>query len=484
MKTKPLALLHAALVAALLASQPLTATAQSSSPSELLEKGIYAEETKGDIDVAMTIYQQLIGEAKANLSLAAQAQFRLAQCLLKKNRTNEATAAFEKLIHDFPGEKELIAKAREHLPSEMALRPIPWVDGERLQLNLTLPTGLDVGTLELRSDLVDSGGQKVWRIGRRMSGGTQMLSSVDVDAVDFHPLASYWKIGIIGTASGLFKPGEVEVRREGEGDADAKKIPTDRTVYDNEQAMHMLRLLPLEVGYKTTIPVITTLGGGTILPIGIEVPKKETVETPAGKFDCYQVVMNVGQTFWISDDEHRYLVKFDAGGAFAHLASITQRKAGSPVPFRDDMLGVLFTAPPDWVIHAQGKGDKETVIHLLDPGANSDHIGIHLRSTESLAAAVRQSARALADMDVRDNLAKSLKDLKVRPNAWKNYTVSGRPGVALVGDYTESGKAKVIFSLYAIGPKTCENFVLSCPPELFDDFLRTLEQIIASYRMK
>jgi hypothetical protein len=31
---------------------------------------------------------------------------------------------FEKLIHDFPGEKELIAKAREHLPSELALRPI------------------------------------------------------------------------------------------------------------------------------------------------------------------------------------------------------------------------------------------------------------------------------------------------------------------------------------------------------------------------
>src|SRR6476469_2808552 len=138
MKTKTPALLHAALAAALLASQPFEARAQSSSPSELLEKGIYAEETKGDIDVAMTIYQQLIGEAKANLSLAAQAQFRLAQCLLKKKREPEAVAAFQKLIHDFPEEKELIAKAREYIPGDLVLGPIPWVDGERLTLALTL----------------------------------------------------------------------------------------------------------------------------------------------------------------------------------------------------------------------------------------------------------------------------------------------------------------------------------------------------------
>src|SRR6266511_6438386 len=113
MKTKHLAILHSVLLAASLALQPSIARGDSTSPSELLEKGIYAEETKGDLEGAITIYQQLVAEAKTNQSLAAKAQLRLGQCLLKKNRQNEAMAAFEKLIRDFPNEKELISKARE-----------------------------------------------------------------------------------------------------------------------------------------------------------------------------------------------------------------------------------------------------------------------------------------------------------------------------------------------------------------------------------
>jgi hypothetical protein len=431
----------------------------------------------------MTIYQQLIGEAKANLSLAAQAQFRLAQCLLKKNRQPEATAAFEKLIRDFPNEKELIAKAREHLPGELALGPVPWVDGERLHMNLTLGGGLDIGAIELRADMVESGGKKAWRVGRRMAigtGGGQMLSSVDVDPTNFQPLASYWKMTLLGTATGVFKPGEVEIRKEGE--TDPKTIRPEGVVYDNEQVMHMLRMLPLEVGYKTTISIVTTLGGGTILPIGVDVPKKVTVEAPAGKFECFEVALSIGQSFWISDDEHRYLVKFDAGGALAHLASVTQRKAGDPVPFRDDELGVMLTAPADWVIHAQKREKKTDVVHLLDPGVDADNILLNLKATSKLPAAAKQSARALADHDFRENFTKTMQDAKLRPNGWKTYNVSGRPGVAFTADFVEGGKPKVFLSVYAVGPTNSEHFALVCAPEKLDELTKSFDQIIASYR--
>src|SRR5581483_1223324 len=107
MKRKLFIPLPVILLAAALAFGPCYASAAEASPSELLEKGIYAEETKGDVDAAITIYQQLLAETKAIQSLTAQAQFRLAQCYLKKNKTAEANAAFEKLIHDFPNEKDL-----------------------------------------------------------------------------------------------------------------------------------------------------------------------------------------------------------------------------------------------------------------------------------------------------------------------------------------------------------------------------------------
>jgi Protein of unknown function (DUF3108)/Tetratricopeptide repeat len=479
MKTKHLAIIHSMLLAASLTLQPAAARGQSNSPSELLEKGIYAEETKGDIEGAITIYQQLVADAKANQSLAAKAQLRLGQCLLKKNRQNEAMAAFEKLVRDFPNEKELIAKAREYLPGEIALEPVPWVDGERLQMNIKLAAGLDIGTVELRADLVETGGRKAWRVGRRMAGGGHMLSSVDVDPESFHPLASYWKHTLLGGVSAIFKPGEVEMLRD--GTTEPTKIHPEKAVFDNEEVMHMLRRLPLQVGYKTTFPIITTLGGGTVLPIVVEVPKKETVETPAGTFECFKVALSIGQTFWISDDQHRYLVKFDANSAIANLTSITQRKPGAAVAFRDDTSGVTLTTPPDWVIHLS-TNDKP-VVHLLDPSANAEHLGLVLVPTDSIPNAARQSARALADHDFRENLQKTLKDVKVRPNSWKPYGVSGRTGVSCVADYVEGDKPRVMFSLYAIGPKTCENFVLVSAPEKLVELQSEFDKIIASYRM-
>src|SRR5438552_893368 len=105
----------------------LAATAVS--PSELLEKGIYSEETKGDLDAAMKLYQQIVAEGKEGQAVAAQAQYRLGVCYYKKKNYTEATAAFEKLVKDYPEQKELLALAREYLAGAVALMPAPWTDG-------------------------------------------------------------------------------------------------------------------------------------------------------------------------------------------------------------------------------------------------------------------------------------------------------------------------------------------------------------------
>ncbi len=58
--------------AILTSSAPL---ARADSPSETLEMAIYSEETKGDLDGAMALYQQVIAQAKTSQALAAQAQY-------------------------------------------------------------------------------------------------------------------------------------------------------------------------------------------------------------------------------------------------------------------------------------------------------------------------------------------------------------------------------------------------------------------------
>ena len=451
------------------------------SPSELLEKGIYNQDTKGDIDSAIAIYQQVVAEASSNQSLAAQAQFRLGQCYLKKNRPADATAAFEKLIRDFPNEKELVAKAREYLPGKFVLGPVPWVDGERLQINMTLPTGGDIGTVEYRADLVQNvNGRKIWRVGARLMAGPQSVSSVDADAETFLPLASHWKHSMLGEVTAVYRPGEVEIKRV--GSTQPTTTPIEGIVMDNEEAMHAMRRLPLQVGYKTALPIISTLGGGNLISIGLDVQGKETVEVPAGKFDCFKVHLGlVNQDFWFSDDTHRYLVKFEAGPITAQLTSIAQRKPGEAVKFHDAELGLSFTAPADWVVWRprNGQPPKQELIRTLDPGADTDDGGMRLFATASLSDAAQKSARAWAEEELAKN-----KNVKVRPDSWKNYTIDGRTGVACTIEYTESGKPRVQFLLRVLGPKESELFVLTSAPDKFDALKAQFDTILTSYRTK
>ena len=108
--------------------------------SDLLEQGIYSEETKCDLDGAIRIYQEIVADNKAGQTVAAQAQYRLAVCLYKKRDHAGATAAFEKLIKDYADDKELVAAARQYLPSEPQFLPVPWTDGEEMDSLQTTQT--------------------------------------------------------------------------------------------------------------------------------------------------------------------------------------------------------------------------------------------------------------------------------------------------------------------------------------------------------
>ena len=82
---------------------------------ELLEKAIFTEETVGDLDAAMELYEQIVARTDADRSYGAQAQYRLALCFLKKGNSDEAVAAFRKLVGDFPKQEEIVARARARL---------------------------------------------------------------------------------------------------------------------------------------------------------------------------------------------------------------------------------------------------------------------------------------------------------------------------------------------------------------------------------
>ncbi len=472
----------------LLAVTSVLGTAQlaaAASPSELLEQGIYSEETKGDVDAALKLYQQVVTEAKAGQAVAAQAQYRLGICYYKKKNYAEANAAFDKLLKDYPDQKDLIALANKYLTSAMPLMPAPWADGEEMQLDIKFPTGFKIGSACYRVFAGEADGKKIWRLSSHLWAVTQQSSRVEVEADSFKPLHCRWKIGVIGDADVTYSPGYAELKMLGkEG---VSKIDLTGVVYDNEEVIQLMRRLPLASDYKTTLHIFTGLGGGNILALEAKVTGQEKVEVPAGTFDCFKVELSlVRQTFWYSTDAHHYLVKFEGGGVIGALAAVNLRKAGEPIQYQDPAFGFSLTAPVDWMFfRADNPDDKEKVrVIVLDPDGTAASV-VSVGSRKVLWPEAQKSLRAWADKEIAEGEgSKTLKELTIRPDSWKERTVNGKPGLSLVGDFVEASEKKIGYAVFTLGDTKAATFVLLCPAKDFEAFQPKFEAIVDSYKEK
>lgn len=477
-------------LAVLLTGVLTVSAAMADSVSEMLEKGIYTEQTVGDLDKAISIYEKVIAEAKAGHLLAAQAQFQIGQCLLKKGKKAEATAAFEKLVRDFPDAKDLVAKARKHIPAGLPLEPVPWVDGEELQLSLRMATGMEIGTVVYTVQSAEHAGRKVWRVRShtlvslaRMTGA----SRVDADWNTFQPIESHFRNSLLGNCLAKYSDNRVDVVVEGpNGTKTTKRIDLSKVVYDNEQAVDVIRRLPLAPGYKTVLTVLGELGVGEVA-IPLEVQAKETVKVPAGQFECFKIHLGlVNQTFWYAADPHRYLVKFSASGVDAVLTAIGQTKPGEPRRYEDRKLGYSLAAPNEWFFApVTPLGDKHTaVVHLLDPEAIAN--GYFFVDQLTGAKTDRPDMlRGWLDAGI-DEAAKVKKDFKVRADSRTERTIAGLPAASAVADYTEGKRKMVDYYTYVDGsPAGLKfKFEISVPQDRFEELRKSLDAIVESLKVK
>jgi carboxyl-terminal processing protease len=112
----PQGIRHAFSVIAVIALFVCARDARAASAAELLEQGIYTEETKGDLKTATEIYRQIVDDPAAGRALLAQAQLRLGLCQLKLGNKPQAISALERLTRDFPDNEKLLEIVGHHMP--------------------------------------------------------------------------------------------------------------------------------------------------------------------------------------------------------------------------------------------------------------------------------------------------------------------------------------------------------------------------------
>ena len=221
------------------------------------------------------------------------------------------------------------------------------------------------------------------------------------------------------------------------GQDNPRTVDLEASTYDNNEWLYLLRRLPLAPGFKVNVPILSPTG--LVVKAGFEVVATEDVEVPAGKFRCYKIQLNsLNQTFWISTDGPRYLVKLEMNGIM--VAELSRARAGDPGPqrtFRDEGIGFSFAVPGDWLfMKFEGAGVSKpgspVTVLLFDPqGIATGNLRVEKKPTQkdAIGSGLKSQAEEYAGKQ-----AESLKDYKVREGSWQSRQVGGHMALSYAAD--------------------------------------------------
>jgi hypothetical protein len=99
----------------ILAAAAAVFAAEVKSPAVLLQQGIYAEETEGNLEKAMEIYSQIRSDYNDVERVTAIATYQLGLCNLKKDKKQEAIKLFQEVVNYYPEQKVAAKKAQQQL---------------------------------------------------------------------------------------------------------------------------------------------------------------------------------------------------------------------------------------------------------------------------------------------------------------------------------------------------------------------------------
>jgi hypothetical protein len=460
---------------ALLLMLAMTSAFSAQESSVLLEKAIYSEETLGNLNEAIHIYQQIVSKTDTSRTTSALALYRLGMCYRKSGKGDEARAAFNRLAQQYPEQKDLILKSQM-----LDLRPAPWADGEVLRMAAkSIGVKGDTGAIVYSAESIQEAGKTAWKLRYvSVNMGMSIYRAAVVDAGNYLPISSRYRVSFMQTdRENTYTPNQVEVSSIQGSNKTKKQIPLNGIVYDDWQVFHLIRCLPLREGFQIIIPVSLS----SLLEsdnVKVSVVGRETITVPAGTFDCYKTVIAwpnnaPEQTIWFSTDGHVYPVKIIENGSEEELRSIEVVGKNQIVQFEDSPSGITLSVPSHWYF---GRSVTDDIPSLVAPELDSALI-LHSWPYKPEDKSV---ARFL------DGWIESHKAYQVRPETREAITVAGFAGERYAADTQRSvtGEAIVEFDYCFVTPAKKYVFVFQTNKDNFDKMKPEFESIMSSVGIK
>ena len=466
--------------------------------STLLDEGIYAEETKGDLDEAIIIYKKIIDENMGNSANIAEAYYRLGTCYLKTGDNTKAIEMFKKLLTGFRENEEIASDARAQLVklnaldeedqtvTSLELGPVPWETGETCWYTFGTPAIKNLGRSILSIRDVTINGNDLWRIKYYVviaGEGASTFNRVDVIKNDFKPSTGSSK-GAQGNFEVNFEKEYIQLDTDSLGTKDTKKISISNTVYDNNQFFYLLRRLPLNESYSASFSIFLPQTE-KIMKVELRTAGIETVEVPAGTFECYCVELVIDSKKvkqWISTDDKRYLVKYDAGDKGSmELEKIEQVSKDEPEVFNDSEFGISMSAPAGWHIVKSPITDRYKMIAVVVPPELNAWFPFLITTHGGMIKP--ESLRGVVDSQI-NVLKQVFKNYTVDLESWKTDVISGLHSISWCADFNTKDKKMVEYRTYILGKSLVYVFVARTEKEVFENNKEEFFSIIKSFKVR
>jgi len=281
------------------------------SAEQLYQSGLYKEEVEGELEKAIEIYERIIKDFPENESTAAKALYHIGMCYEKLGK-QEAQKAYQRLIDEYPGQKQEVALAKERLARlTEAMEKVPHKPTFR---KLQIPTKLS-WVMQLSPDgekiaFASPSDKNLWimplsgKLGSEFPGAPVILNTDDV-AVDWSGLA--WSGD--GKWIAFNEWTQVEKWKENEGNQGMYIVPAEggkpKKVYENYRDARIVNYkISLSPDGKTLafssvdsnechINTISVDGGSPKQLVDAQA--REPVFSPDGKMIAYVDTKNLGR---------------------------------------------------------------------------------------------------------------------------------------------------------------------------------------------
>lgn len=364
-----------------------------------LEKGVELMHDEQTLREAIRQFEGVLRAERMSDKLAAEARYHLAKCHLLLGDTERAAEEVARLREKGPPEDPWVLRAAELIPEPELFGEVPWPDGEFLVYDIRTPDGSVVGHLYSVVAAADEQGEASWITWTLRQAEMLLLSRSEFLAGSYRPLRGRAVSPITGElAFEVGGDGSLAVTRPGSderiGGSEAVAGGwTAAPFYENDQTIHLMRMLSDDVGHEVTLTLSTALHGGTGIEFKLKATDHEPIETAAGRFDCVKYESNIGQDFWVEREGARRIVRMRVGAVNIDLASGDEQwDRHEPLEVGADSLGVRLELPAGliWLpvadkaeIFRMGFVDSEFRVHEgmveIQPTGNFEE---HLRESE------------------------------------------------------------------------------------------------------